>query len=137
MQPCERVQQSAVTGAAAPGAKGADPVTGDGVSVSYETNVTKPAAGRARTVSANRRRRESGVSVRQVKAARALLGWTQKDLAAVSGVGAPNIARIEAQGGELRASANTGRAIFEAFDRAGVLFFRSEAGEGVTVRPQP
>jgi hypothetical protein len=101
--------------------------------VSYEASFATHAA---KTVERRRRRRAgSGVSVRQVKAARALLGWTQRDLAAASGVGAPNIARIEAQGGELRASATTGGAIFEAFRKAGVVFFRSDAGEGVTVQP--
>ena len=41
------------------------------------------------------------ISIRQVKAARALLGWSQADLARRSGISEPTVARLEAVEGEL------------------------------------
>ena len=43
------------------------------------------------------------LSIRQIKAARALLDWSQDNLAAKSGVSAPTIGRLEAEGGDLGA----------------------------------
>jgi DNA-binding XRE family transcriptional regulator len=81
------------------------------------------------------RRIGAGVSVRQIKAARALLGWTQKDLAGFAGVAAPTVARIEAVDGELRASGHTAARILKAFRAAGVLFASNADGEAVTTSP--
>jgi len=39
------------------------------------------------------------ISVRQMKAARALLAWSQSDLAAASGISEPTIGRLEAEDG--------------------------------------
>src|SRR5215813_8211680 len=39
------------------------------------------------------------VSIRQIKAARALLGWPQEDLAAMAGVSVPIVKRLEAADG--------------------------------------
>lgn len=44
---------------------------------------------------------DKSITIRQVKAARALLGWSQSDLARHSGVSEPTIARLEAADGEL------------------------------------
>ena len=41
------------------------------------------------------------LTIRQIKAARALLGWSQADLARHSGISEPTIARLEAVDGEL------------------------------------
>ena len=81
------------------------------------------------------RRVGAGVSVRQIKAARALLGWTQKDLASLSGVAAPTVARVEAVDGEFRASGHTAARILEAFGTAGILFASNADGEAVTTSP--
>ncbi len=81
------------------------------------------------------RRIGAGVSVRQIKAARALLGWTQKDLAALAGVAAPTVARIEAVDGEFRASGHTAARILKAFRSAGLLFASDADGEAVTTSP--
>ena len=73
------------------------------------------------------------VSIRQVKAARALLGWTQNDLADRSGVSRPSIKRLEAGDGELGGRAATGDAIRLALESAGVEFI-AENGGGAGVR---
>jgi transcriptional regulator with XRE-family HTH domain len=63
------------------------------------------------------------ISVRQVKAARALLGWSQADLAAASGVSGPTIARLESSIGDaLGGRPSTTDKIVEALQRAGIEF---------------
>ena len=73
------------------------------------------------------------ISIRQVKAARALLAWSQDDLSKASGVSVPTIARLEAADGEVGGRAATGDAIRAALEAAGVIFV-SENGEGPGVR---
>ncbi|MCA3485850.1 MAG: helix-turn-helix transcriptional regulator [Rhodobacter sp.] len=73
------------------------------------------------------------ISIKQVKAARALLGWTQPDLAAASGVSVPTIARLESEDGTLGGRASTGAAIRAALEAAGVEFI-AENGGGAGVR---
>ena len=73
------------------------------------------------------------ISVRQVKAARALLGWSQRDLVVKSGVSKPTIARLETVDGELGGYADTRDKIIAALEKAGVIFV-AENGEGPGVR---
>ena len=73
------------------------------------------------------------VSVRQIKAARALLGWSQDDLAARSGVSQPTIKRLEAQGGDLGGRAKTGEKLCRALEKAGVEFINGD-GPGVRLK---
>jgi transcriptional regulator with XRE-family HTH domain len=73
------------------------------------------------------------VSIRQVKAARALLGWSQGDLAGRSGVSEPTIARLESADGELGGRAETARKIQAALEKSGIEFI-SENGGGPGVR---
>jgi predicted transcriptional regulator len=73
------------------------------------------------------------VSIRQVKAARALVGWSQDDLAAHSGVSVPTIKRLEAADGEIGGRAETGEALVAALEKAGVEFI-PENGRGAGVR---
>lgn len=73
------------------------------------------------------------VSTRQVKAARALLAWSQTDLAKASGVSEPTIKRLEAQDTELGGRPETAEAIRAALEAAGVIFVE-ENGEGPGVR---
>jgi transcriptional regulator with XRE-family HTH domain len=74
------------------------------------------------------------VSIRQIKAARALLGWSQDDLAEASGVSAPTVKRLEAAGGDhVGGRAETAEAIVEALQKAGVEFI-PENGGGIGVR---
>ena len=73
------------------------------------------------------------VTIRQVKAARSLLGWSQADLARRSGISEPTIARLEAVDGELGGREETGRKIQSALETAGVEFI-DENGGGPGVR---
>jgi transcriptional regulator with XRE-family HTH domain len=73
------------------------------------------------------------ISIRQVKAARELLGWKQTDLAAASGLSIVTIRRIESAGGELGGRADTAAKIVAALESAGVIFV-AENGEGPGVR---
>jgi transcriptional regulator with XRE-family HTH domain len=75
------------------------------------------------------------VSVRQIKAARALLAWSQGALAEASGVSEPTVARLEAQDGDLGGRADTGAKIVAALEAAGVIFLADD-GEGPGVRLQ-
>ena len=73
------------------------------------------------------------ITVRQVKAGRALLGWSQADLAQRSGVSEPTIARLESGDGELGGRENTGRKIRAAMEDGGIEFIE-ENGGGAGVR---
>jgi predicted transcriptional regulator len=73
------------------------------------------------------------VTTRQIKAARALLAWSQSDLADRSGISEPTVARLEAVDGELGGRDDTTRKIRAAIETAGIEFI-SENGGGVGVR---
>jgi transcriptional regulator with XRE-family HTH domain len=73
------------------------------------------------------------VSIRQIKAARALVGWSQEDLAANSGVSVPTIKRLESADGEIGGRAETGEALVGALEKAGIEFI-AENGGGAGVR---
>ena len=62
------------------------------------------------------------VSIRQIKAARALLAWSQGQLAAAAAVSIPTIKRLEAQDGPLGGRDDTGTKIRVALESAGVEF---------------
>ena len=75
------------------------------------------------------------ITTRQLKAARALLAWSQADLAKRSGVSEPTIARLESFDGELGGREETTRKIRQAIERAGVEFIEENGGgTGVRVR---
>ena len=73
------------------------------------------------------------VSIRQIKAARALLGWSQTDLAESSGVSAPTVKRLEASEGEVGGRIETAEALVAALKQAGIEFI-AENGGGAGVR---
>ncbi|MQB20577.1 helix-turn-helix domain-containing protein [Agrobacterium tumefaciens] len=77
------------------------------------------------------------VSIRQIKAARALLDWSQSDLAAASGVSEPTIKRLESASGELGGRSDTTEKIVAALEAAGVTFITTgdvAQGTGVTLK---
>ena len=75
------------------------------------------------------------LTIRQIKAARALLGWSQADLARHSGISEPTIARLEAVDGELGGRETTAQKIRNAIEAAGVQFFEDNGGgEGARLR---
>jgi predicted transcriptional regulator len=73
------------------------------------------------------------VSIRQIKAARALVGWSQSDLADKAGISVPTIKRLEAAEGDIGGRAETGAALVAALEKAGVEFI-AENGGGAGVR---
>ena len=73
------------------------------------------------------------VSIRQVKAARSLLAWSQEELATAADVSIPTIKRLEAQDGPLGGRDETGVKIRSALEKAGIEFI-DENGGGAGVR---
>ncbi len=73
------------------------------------------------------------VSIRQVKAARALLAWSQEQLATEADVSIPTIKRPEAQDWPLGGRSEAGGKIRKALESAGVEFI-AENGGGPGVR---
>jgi transcriptional regulator with XRE-family HTH domain len=75
------------------------------------------------------------VSIRQVKAARALLAWSQEELAVAANVSIPTIKRLEAQDGPLGGRNETGEKIRLSLEGAGVEFIdENGGGPGVRLR---
>jgi transcriptional regulator with XRE-family HTH domain len=75
------------------------------------------------------------LSVRHVKAARALLGWSQGDLARASGVSEPTVARLESADGALGGRPGTAGKLRRALELAGIEFLDGGA-PGVRLRPK-
>ena len=72
----------------------------------------------------------------QIRAARALVGWSQTQLAEASGVSLPTIKRLEAKGVE-RSAVATAEAVRKALEGAGVQFLApgdGAQGSGVALR---
>jgi transcriptional regulator with XRE-family HTH domain len=75
------------------------------------------------------------VSIRQLKAARALLAWSQSQLAVAADVSIPTIKRLEAQEGLLGGRNETGAKIRMALEAAGIEFIHENGGgPGVRLR---
>lgn len=70
------------------------------------------------------------VSIEQVKAARALLRWSQEDLAKSSGVSLPTIKRLEAKGGDIGGRESTAKALVDALQAGGVIFIAPNGSAG-------
>jgi predicted transcriptional regulator len=78
------------------------------------------------------------VSIRQLKAARSLLAWSQEDLATAADVSIPTIKRLEAQDGPLGGRDETGMKIRSALESAGIEFIdENGGGVGVRLRKRP
>lgn len=79
------------------------------------------------------------ITAAQMRAARALLGIDQRELAELSGVSLPTIQRMEASEGNVRGVIDTLTKVVEAFDRAGIVLIAEDApssggGRGVRFR---
>jgi len=79
------------------------------------------------------------ITAAQMRAARALLGIDQKQLAELSGVSLPTIQRMEASQGVVRGVVDTLTKVVEALDVAGVELIRDNAvstggGRGVRLK---
>lgn len=75
------------------------------------------------------------VTSRQVRAARALLGWTQEMLADQAIVALTALKRLES--GRLGVRDDTRDAVRRALEAAGIVFMMSARGEGVMLVRQP
>ena len=73
------------------------------------------------------------MTTQQIKAARALLEWSQSDLARRSGISEPTIARLESVAGELGGRPRTVEQIVSTLKAAGIEFI-DENGGGLGVR---
>lgn len=67
------------------------------------------------------------ISPGQMKAARALLGWDQRQLADAAGVSVPTIQRMEASGETVRGNVETLVKVVEALRRAGIELIAESA----------
>jgi transcriptional regulator with XRE-family HTH domain len=77
------------------------------------------------------------ISVRQIKAARSLLDWSQERLAETSGVSLPTVRRLEAADGELGGREDTAGKIVAALESAGIEFTNGKRpGVRLTKRPK-
>jgi transcriptional regulator with XRE-family HTH domain len=71
----------------------------------------------------------------QIRAARALLGWHQSELAEKAGIGLATIQRLErASDGVLMAHVSTLVKLVDCFEAAGIIFLRADDGGGIGVR---
>ena len=70
----------------------------------------------------------------EIRAGRALLGWSQLQLAQAASLGVATVRRLEAAGNEIRGSAETVWKIQKALEAAGVEFIPEEGGRGPGVR---
>jgi transcriptional regulator with XRE-family HTH domain len=71
----------------------------------------------------------------QIRAARALLGWHQAELAQRAGIGLATIQRLErAPDGVLMAHVSTMMKLVECFESAGITFLRADQAGGIGVR---
>jgi predicted transcriptional regulator len=83
------------------------------------------------------------ITASQMRAARALLGIDQRQLAELAGVSLPTIQRMEASDGNVRGVIDTLTKVIDAFDRAGILLIGDnmtspDGGRGVRFkRPGP
>jgi transcriptional regulator with XRE-family HTH domain len=75
------------------------------------------------------------VSIRQLKAARSLIGWSQEELASAAKVSVPTIKRLEAVEGLLGGRQTTAEKIRAALEKAGIEFIHENGGgPGVRLR---
>lgn len=79
------------------------------------------------------------ITAAQMRAARALIGIDQRQLAALAGVSLPTIQRMEASNGPVRGVIDTLVKVVEALDQAGVELIAENApsqgsGRGVRVK---
>jgi transcriptional regulator with XRE-family HTH domain len=75
------------------------------------------------------------ITSEQIRAARALLRWEQKDLAEASKVSLPTVKRLEQRPGDLAAHGRTISELRRALEAAGVQFIPEDGGgAGVRLR---
>lgn len=74
------------------------------------------------------------ISIEQIRAARALLGWSQTDLAQRAGMSVPTVKRVEAEDGP-RVSEEARQRLQKALESGGITFIdENGGGPGVRLR---
>jgi transcriptional regulator with XRE-family HTH domain len=81
------------------------------------------------------------ITAAQLRAARALLGFDQRQLAERSGLSLPTIQRMEASDGTVRGNVDSLVKLIDALERAGVVLLgegqpSTEGGRGVRLQTQ-
>jgi transcriptional regulator with XRE-family HTH domain len=71
---------------------------------------------------------------REIRAGRALLGWSQLELAQAASVGVATVRRLEASDSVIRGSVETVWKIQQALEKAGVEFIPAEGMKSAGVR---
>jgi transcriptional regulator with XRE-family HTH domain len=74
------------------------------------------------------------IFAREIRAGRALLGWSQLELAQAASVGVATVRRLEAAGSEVRGSVDSVWKIQKALEAAGIEFISAAEGRGPGVR---
>jgi transcriptional regulator with XRE-family HTH domain len=82
------------------------------------------------------------ITAAQMRAARALLGIDQRQLAGMAGLSVPTIQRMEASEGNVRGMIDTLTKLVEALDKAGIELIGENAastgtGRGVRLKEPP
>lgn len=82
------------------------------------------------------------ITAAQLRAARALLGLDQRELAERSGLSLPTIQRMEASDGTVRGNVDSLVKLIDALERAGVILLgegqpSTEGGRGVRLKSMP
>ena len=72
----------------------------------------------------------------QIRAGRALLGWSQTELARTAGVGLATLQRIEQNDGVVKGNFSTIFKIQKALEQAGIVFTDGERAAEIGVRLQ-
>ena len=80
------------------------------------------------------------ITAPQMRAARALLGIDQRQLAELAGISVPTVQRMESSQGNVRGVVDSLTKVVEALDRAGVELIGDgaasrEGGRGVRLKP--
>lgn len=74
------------------------------------------------------------IFLEQIRAARALLGWSQDDLARAATIGVATLRRLEGAKGKIRGTAETIWKIQMALEQGGVEFIEGDDTKGPGVR---
>src|SRR5215813_5338171 len=74
------------------------------------------------------------IFAREIRAGRALLGWSQLDLAEAASVGVATVRGLDAAEKQIRGSAESGWKIQLALENAGIEFIPEEGGRGPGAR---
>ena len=74
------------------------------------------------------------IFAREIRAGRALLGWTQLQLAKAASIGVATVRRLEGADSEIRGSAGTVWKVQKALEEAGIEFIPADELKGPGVR---